>query len=331
MAFKDIPGNSRVKKILELALERKRVPNSLLFCGPEGTGKRRTALTVAKALNCVEAAGDSCDRCPACLAIDEGRHPDVMEFVTQPGKQALAIEQTRLLKQAAFLRPMSGKKRVFILVDAEEMSPEASHSLLKVLEEPPAFSHIILVTASPFLLLPTIVSRCQTLSFSSVSNEEIERILAGHDYPAEQARILSLLVDGNLERALELEWDEVQSLKAESWQLFEAVLSGRRASLFLERFGSLTKSTQEDFQRTLELFSSFSRDILLLELGGDLRLLLNPDFEAPLRDASKLLPPGKALALLAEIGAVLAELRKNLNRSLLAAAFFSNIGEMTHA
>ncbi len=331
MAFKDIPGNDRVKKILKLALERGRVPNSLLFCGPEGSGKRRTALTVAKALNCQQAVGDSCDRCPACLAIDEGRYPDVMEIVTQPGKQALAIEQTRLLKQAAFLRPLTAKKRVFILVDAEEMSPEASNSLLKVLEEPPAFSHIILVTARPFLLLPTIVSRCQTLAFTAVTNEEIERILVGHDYPEEQARILSLLVDGNLERALELEWNEVQTLKAESWQLFEAVLGGRRASLFLERFGSLTKSSQEEFQRTLELFSSFSRDILLLELGGDVRLLLNPDFEGPLRDAAKLLPPGKALSLLAEIGGVLSELRRNLNRNLLAAAFFANFGELTHA
>jgi DNA polymerase-3 subunit delta' len=331
MAFKDIAGNGRVKKILQLALERDRVPNSLLFCGPEGTGKRRTALTVAKALNCLGTAGDSCDQCAACRAIDEDRHPDVMEIITQPGKQALAIEQTRLLKQIAYLRPMTGKRRVFILVDAEEMSSEASNSLLKVLEEPPLFSHIILVTASPFLLLPTIVSRCQTLAFSAVTNEEVERILTGHDYPPEQARILSLLVDGNLDRAMELEWEEVQALKDESWRLFQAVLGGERASLFLERFGSLSRASEEEFQRTLELFSSFTRDILLLELGGDVRYLLNPDYEASLREATKLLPSGKAMSLLAEIGNVLSELRRNLNRSLLAATFFSNFGELTHA
>jgi DNA polymerase III delta' subunit len=330
MAFKDIAGNSRVKKILKLALERDRVPNSLLLCGPEGIGKRQMALTLAKALNCLEMAGDSCDRCPSCRAIDEGRFPDVMEMETQPGKQALAIEQTRLLKQAAYLRPMVGKKRVFILVDAEEMSADAGNSLLKVLEEPPLFSHIVLVTSRPFLLFPTIISRCQTLTFSAVSKEEIEEILVDHDYPEDQARILSLLVDGNLERALDLEWEDVQTLKDESWQLFEAMLSGRRASLFLERFGQLTKSSQEDFEKTLELFSSFTRDLLLLGLGADVRLLLNPDYEAELRKAAGKLSPRQVLALIAEIGFVLSSLPRRLNKNLLAATFFSNFGELSH-
>jgi len=328
MAFKDITGNGRVKKILRLALERDRVPNSLLFCGPEGTGKRQTALTVAKALNCLEMTGDSCDQCIVCRAIDGGRFPDVMEI--EADARDIKIDQTRILKQMAFLRPMSGRRRVFIIEDADRMNADSANSLLKVLEEPPLFSHIILVTARPFLLLPTIVSRCQTLAFSAVTNEEVERILTGRDYPADQARILALLVDGNVERALELEWDEVQASKDESWQLFESLLSGRRASLFLDRFGSLTKSTQEEFQRTLELFSSFARDILLLELGGDVRFLLNPDYEAQLRQAARLLPAAKAMALLADIGRVLADLRGNLNRGLMASAFFSNFGELTH-
>jgi DNA polymerase-3 subunit delta' len=264
-----------------------------------------------------------------CRAIDENRFPDVMEI--EADARDIKIDQTRILKQMAFLRPMSARRRVFIIEDADHMNPASANSLLKVLEEPPLFSHIILVTARPFLLLPTIVSRCQTLAFSAVSNEEIERILAGHDYPADQARILTLLVDGNLERALELEWDEVQASRDDSWQLFESVLRERRASLFLERFGSLTKASQEEFQRTLELFSSFARDILLLELGGDVRFLLNPDYEAQLREAARLLPPAKAMAFLADTGRVLSDLRGNLNRNLMATVFFSNFGELIHA
>jgi DNA polymerase III delta' subunit len=330
MAFKDIAGNIRVKKILKLALERDRVPNSLLFCGPEGIGKRQMALTLAKALNCPEKAGDSCDRCPSCLAIDESRFPDVIEIGTRADKKALAIDQIRLLKQLAYLRPLAGKKRVFILADAEELSADAANSLLKVLEEPPLFSHIILVTSSPFLLLPTILSRCQTLAFSAISKEEIEEILVEHDYPEDQARILSLLVGGNLERALDLEWEDVQGLRDESWRLFEAMLSGRGSSLFLERFGSLARSSQEEFEQTLEMFSSFTRDILLLGLGGDVRLLLNPDYEPQLRGASSTLPARQATALLAELDFILAELPRNLNKNLLAATFFSNFGELSH-
>lgn len=325
MAFKDIEGNERAKRILKLALERGRLPNSLLFAGPEGVGKRQTALTLAKALNCLRMTKDSCDECDACRAIDGGRFPDVME-IAAPAKE-ITIEQIRLLKQMAALRPLAGKKRVFILVDAENVNPASANSLLKVLEEPPPRSHIILLTASPFLLLPTIRSRCRTLSFTAMASEELERILRDRGFREDQARILALLAGGSLRRALELEWDEVQERKEKAWLLFEALLSGDRASLFLDAYGTLPKSALEEFRETLEVFSSFARDLLLLGLGGDTRLLLNPDLEDRLR-ASGGWPAPRLLAGLAEFDRALAELPKNLNKNLLAAALFSHIGEI---
>jgi DNA polymerase-3 subunit delta' len=328
MAFKDIAGNIRVKKILKLALERDRVPNSLLFTGPEGIGKRQMALALAKALNCREASGDSCDVCPSCRAIEAGRFPDVM--IIPDGDKDISIDEIRFLKQMAFLKPMAGRMRVFILDRAESMSADAANSLLKVLEEPPPFSHLILLTARPYLLLPTIVSRCQTLAFSAVSKEEIEKILIEREYRPDQARILSLLVDGNLERALELEWEEVQALKDEAWKIFEAMLGGRQPSLFLERFGTLSKATEYEFGQTLQLFSSFARDILLLKLGGDVRFLLNPDYESELRAASAGLSADGPLGLFAEMDFALSMLPRSLNRNLLAAAFLSNFGEISH-
>jgi DNA polymerase-3 subunit delta' len=245
-------------------------------------------------------------------------------------KQEIKIEQTRFLKQMAYLRPMTGKKRVFIVVDASEMSDPAANSLLKVLEEPPPYSHLILVTVSPFLLFPTILSRCQTLAFSAIGREEIEKILLERNFGTEQARILALLVDGNLDWALDLEWEEVQSLKEESWALFETLASGDRSALFLERFGALAKAVQEEFGRTLEIFSSFVRDILLLRLGGDPQFLLNPDFEPRLREASAAWTVRRVLGVLEELDFVLAELPKNLNKGLLATTFFSNLGELRH-
>jgi DNA polymerase-3 subunit delta' len=328
MAFKDVAGNVRIKKILKLALERGRVPNSLIFCGPPGVGKREMAVTLAKSLNCLERIDDSCDACPSCAAIIEGRHPDVLTIAAE--KQEIKIVQIRLLKQLANLRPMTGKKRVFIIEDADEMNDEASSSLLKVLEEPPLYSHIILVTASPFLLFPTIRSRCQTLAFSAIGREEIEKILVERNFEKEQARILALLVDGNLERALELEWDEVRTLKEEAWRLFEALVSTDRSALFLERFGGLAKAVQEEFGRILEVFSSFVRDILLLRTGGDTRLLLNPDLEEELREAAAAWPVRRTLAVLEELDFVLTELPGNLNKGLLATTFFSNFGELKH-
>jgi DNA polymerase-3 subunit delta' len=328
MAFKDVAGNVRIKRILKLALERGRVPNSLIFCGPEGVGKKDMAMTLAKALNCLNLASDACGACDSCAAVDKGAHPDVMVIAAE--KQEIKIEQIRFLKDLATLRPMTGRKRVFVVEDAETMSDAAAGALLKVLEEPPLHSHIVLVTAAPFLLFPTIRSRCQTLAFAAVGREEIEEILLERDFDREQARILALLVDGNLERALELDWGEVRELKESAWGLFEALASADRSALFLERFGGLSKAVQEEFRRVLEVFASFARDILLLRTGGDPRLLLNPDLEEELRNAAADWPVGRLLAVLRELDFVLTELPGNLNKGLLAATFFSNFGESRH-
>ncbi len=329
MAFKDIAGNVRVKRILRLALERGRVPHSLIFGGPAGVGKTAMAVTLAKALNCQTETTDSCDACASCRAVDEGRHPDVMTFAAEV--RDVKIEQTRLLKQMAYLRPMSGRRRVFIIEEAENLNEASANSLLKVLEEPPGFTHIFLVTASPYRLLPTIRSRCRTLTFSSVAREEIEKILVERHFSREQARTLALLVDGNVERAQELDWQEVQALKEEAWTLFEALASADRTSRFLERFGAMPKAVQEEFGRVLEVFGSFVRDILLLGLGVDPSLLLNPDLEGRLRAAAGSWPAARAIGVIEEIDRALADLGGNLNKGLLAMTFFTRFQELAHA
>ena len=329
MAFKDIAGNVRVRRILKLALERGRVPNSLIFGGPDGVGKSDMALTLAKTLNCRTLTTDSCDECPSCRAIDSGTHPDVLVLTAEV--RDVKIEQTRLLKQMAYLRPMIGKRRVFIIEEAENLNEPSANSLLKVLEEPPDFTHIILVTASPHRLVPTIRSRCQTLAFSPIGREEIEEILIDREFSPEQARILALLVEGNLERALDLEWDAVRALKDEAWDLFASLDSADRSCLFLERFGAVPKAVQEEFGGVLELFSSFVRDMLLLREGGDPALLLNPDFEDRLREASSSWSARRLLGVFADLDYLLVELDKNMNKGLLATTFFSNYGELRHA
>ena len=105
MAFHDIPGNDRIKKILRLSLVRRRVPNSLLFSGPEGVGKHRLALELAKALVCLERTDDACGACANCLAASGGALPDVLEI--GPAKSVITIDQIRELKEIAYSRPMA--------------------------------------------------------------------------------------------------------------------------------------------------------------------------------------------------------------------------------
>lgn len=324
MAFRDIAGNSRIKRVLQLSLRRGRVPNSVLFCGPEGVGKRQTALVLAKALNCLEKTDDACEECVSCRAINEGNFPDVIEIVAVG--DIIKVDQMPIVKQLAYLKPMIGKRRLFIVDEAEKMNEESANSILKVLEEPPLFTHILLVSDNPASLLQTVKSRCQTLNFSPVAKEEIERALRGAGCEEDKARIIALLVRGNLERALDLEWEDVRKRRQEAWELFFGLVSRGESSPFLRKFAFQKRAMiREDLEQTLELFSSFCRDFVLLKENSDPALLFNPDYEDRIREGERYLTHEQTLSLLGWIEGAIMSLNRSLNIGLLASALYSRM------
>lgn len=323
MAFKDILGNERQKKILRRALQKKRIPNSLLFCGPEGVGKESMALVLAKAMNCETKRDDACEVCSSCRAISRANFPDVMKI--SPEKNVIKIDQMRVLKQTAYFKPMMGKKRVFIVAEAEKMNEEASNSLLKILEEPPLFSHIVLVTPNPDLIRPTIKSRCQVISFQPVSREDIEKILIEKGCEKEKAKIISLLVRGNLKRALSLEWEEVQAKREQAWELFLALVRREKIAAFMRDYAPPRGLSKEELEQVLEILSSYCRDFILIKEKGDIRYLMNPDYFGEYRKTEDLLSLEKSMDYLEKIDYALYVMPKNVNMNLLVTSFFSNM------
>ena len=326
MAFKDILGNSRVKKILRKALQKNKVPNSMLFCGPRGIGKRDMALVLAKAMNCERKEDDACEVCPSCKAINAGNFPDVIEI--SPEKEVIQIDQMRMLRKIAYLKPMMGKRRVFVVVDADKMKEEAANSLLKILEEPPLFSYIVLVAHNPFLIMSTIKSRCQVLNFSPISKEDIGKILVDKGYEEKKARIISLLVHGNLKQALSLEWEEVQDKRTKTWQLFLSLLRKGKVALFLRNYATSQRAlVRDEWEQILEMLSSFCRDSILIKEKGDRRLLMNPDYEEEIRKEGSLMSLEGLMDCLTKIDYAIYGLEKNLNVNLLVSSFFSYFKE----
>lgn len=329
MAFKDILGNNRVKNILKKALQREKCPNSLLFSGPEGVGKKDMALVVAKAMNCLQSNDDACEVCESCKAINKGRFPDVMVFSAT--KEIIKIDQMRQLKHAAYLKPMVGRKRIFIIEEAEKMNEEASNSLLKVLEEPPLFSHIILTTKNPYLLKPTLKSRCQILSFSPISREDIESVLVEKGLENEQAKMISLLVRGNMKQALNLDWEEVQAKRNLALQLFISLLTKDKAASFLESFSSARSLDRLELEQIFDILSSFGRDLILLKEEADIRFLMNPDYIEEIKRTASLLSHKQVMDFLGKIDYAIYALQKNLNVNLLVASIFSDFMEWKNA
>ena len=175
MSFKDIPYQERAKRVLQGAIKNNRVPNAYLFVGPKGTGKLKTALAFAMALNCEKENIDSCGRCSPCEKIKAGVHPDVINLV--PKGTSIKIDEMRELKSLVRYGPSQGKWLVVIINDADKFTIEAANSFLKVLEEPPLRVLFILISAKEEAMPSTIVSRCQRIYFTEVErsgNKDID-------------------------------------------------------------------------------------------------------------------------------------------------------------
>ncbi|MEK7413106.1 MAG: DNA polymerase III subunit delta', partial [Planctomycetota bacterium] len=177
MAWSYIIGHESIKRLWQAHVASGQVANAYLLIGPEGIGKRRLALELAKTLNCTGSAPRPCDACPACLQIARQAHPDLHVLVPSGASEQIKIETIRQLLGRVALRPFNARIQLVVLDGAEHLTEEAANSLLKVLEEPPAQTRFVLLSAHLAHCLPTIVSRCQLLRCHPLSREQIMEML----------------------------------------------------------------------------------------------------------------------------------------------------------
>jgi len=318
MSFRDIWGNEQVRQILKLSLSKNRLPNSLLFFGPAGTGKLKTALTVAKALNCLQETDDSCDRCDSCLRIERGQHPNVRVIAREKNREQIVKEQIEEVNYLATMRPWAQGRLVFIIDEADRMNETVANSLLKTLEEPRDFAYFILVTEDLQLILPTIRSRCQVLRFNPLSQEEVEKVLVNRGWPVERARLLAQASEGNLEAVLETNWDEFLAGRNQAWLLFKQLLQAGESGDFLSLVsGRARKDALSGFREVLKFFSVFFRDLMVFKTGRA-EFLLNPDLGPELEKLTVLVPAEKASLAVRRIEDYLGRLKKNPNLAIMS-------------
>ncbi|MBM4116383.1 hypothetical protein FJ251_01390 [bacterium] len=231
------PGNPRLRAQLEQALASGRLAGSYLFEGAAGAGQEQAAIEVAAAV----IAGDTDLENPAARRVRRYAHPDLHYVlpVLKPGSKSwndmkpeeifelFREEQARktedpyaqpdysrqpVIPKKALrellgilcTKPYEGRSKALIIRDADIIDGDAQDTLLKTLEEPPPGRVIILISARPEALRPTILSRCQRLPFDPLSREEVLAILAQRGFSSPRAQLLATLADGNIERAIQL-------------------------------------------------------------------------------------------------------------------------------
>jgi DNA polymerase-3 subunit delta' len=273
MSFAEIIGQTRIIRLLRRVMAQDLLPHAFLFTGMEGVGKKLTALTLAKVVNCEEgASGDCCDRCISCRKAASGNHPDI-DVIERQGP-FIKIEQIRALKHRLRFKPLEGRYRVTVINNGQHLKVEAANALLKVVEEPPAHNLIILTALETTALLPTIVSRCLHLSFQPLATVEISAHLCQtHSIAPERAALIARLAGGSLSRAMAL-LDEKQ-LGRRNWMLQTvAEIHKSRISDLLAATNSW-KGDNLDLQQDLEWLKTWIRDLLVqrLEATGTVALL----------------------------------------------------------
>lgn len=174
MAFEKLIGNSNVKTLLKNAVQTNNILHSYLFSGIDGIGKGLFAKEFAHMILCTSNETKPCGICKSCLEFQGGSHPDFLVIEPEDGK-TIKIEQIRYLQEKIAEKPVTAKKKVYVINNSDTMTREASNALLKTLEEPPTYAVLILITANESKLLVTIKSRCTKVAFQPLSEENIKK------------------------------------------------------------------------------------------------------------------------------------------------------------
>lgn len=267
MRFSDVRHQERALSIVRRALASGRTHHAYLFEGPEGVGKELAARALAARMLCESGDestdGEACGACRSCQLFASGNHPDFHlihrglhkhhpERNIRAGKGLfLVVDVIRhFLIEPASTTPNLGRRRVFLIRDAERMNEGAQNALLKTLEEPPGQCRLILVTSSAERLLPTIRSRCQRIPFDLLPTAFVqEQISAMGDASVDEARTLASLAQGRLGAALR--WRRL-GLPAALMQVSNELAAGRAAlpeafaKNMLEIAGELAVQAAED-------------------------------------------------------------------------------------
>ena len=206
--FAGLVGQEHVVKALRHALEKQRLHHAYLFTGTRGVGKTTLARILAKCLNCETGiTPEPCGKCGACVEIDGGRFPDLIEIdaATNTG-----VDEMRALQDNAAYVPVRGRFKVFVIDEVHMLSKPAFNSMLKTLEEPPAHIKFILATTDPQKIPVTVLSRCLQFNLKQMPRAAIaahlEKVLAEEKvaFEKEALPLIARAAGGSMRDALSL-------------------------------------------------------------------------------------------------------------------------------
>lgn len=276
--FKDIIGQESIKKHLQTAIKTGNLSHAYIINGEYGSGRQTIASALAKTIQCQSKTDDTdaCGVCTSCKQAESHNHPDI-KYITHD-KTSISVNDIReQLNNDISIKPYSSEYKIYIIPDANKMTEQAQNALLKTIEEPPVYAIIILLTENCDSLLPTIRSRCVTLTMNPVEKDKICTYLENKfQLDPEQAQIAANYCQGNIGKAIRFaSSSDFIEMKNQVLKLLKNLDSMDIASIIdtIKEFST----HKNDINDYLDLMLLWYRDVLMFKVTKDANLLLYSD------------------------------------------------------
>ncbi|MGI6663380.1 MAG: DNA polymerase III subunit delta' [Bacillota bacterium] len=245
-----LPGNEVALRLISRVVSSGRISNAYLFKGPKGSPKDAVAKRFASILLCDSPSeeGRSCGACKSCRLVTSGNHPDL--YLVEKEGASIKIKKSHEILREALLRPYQSPRKVFLILDADTLTIEASNALLKILEEPPAYVTFLLTTSNPGAIPDTILSRCQVVPVKALSPSALRQLLVDRGVDPREASQVADVSGGNLERAMRMLREEGKASRGAD--LLQEILASSPVEA-AQKYSKLDLSRRVDFVDDLEI------------------------------------------------------------------------------
>lgn len=267
--FQDIIGQEQIKEHLQNALTTGKVSHAYIINGEKSSGKEFIAKIFAMALQCEQGGTEPCNECRSCKQTLSKNQPDII-YVSHEKPNSIGVDDIRAqVNNDVAIKPYSSKYKVYIINEAEKMTPQAQNAILKTLEEPPAYAVIILLVSNINTLLPTILSRCVVLNMKPVRDALIKKYLMEElQVPDYKAEVCVAFARGNVGKAKMLAAsEEFENVKAEALSLLKYI-----KDMEIQEIVAAIKKINEyklEVNDYLDIMAIWYRDVLLFKATND--------------------------------------------------------------
>ena len=326
-SFKDVVGHKDILKYISSAVENNRVSHAYILNGERGSGKKMLANLFAMTLLCETGDNEPCGKCHSCKQAESGNHPDIIR-VTHEKPNSISVDDIRTqVNNTVDTKPYQGPYKVYIIPQADMMTPQAQNAILKTIEEPPSYAVFLLLTENAETLLPTINSRCVMLKLRNIKDTLIKKYLMENlEIPDYKADMCTAFAQGNMGRAImlansdhfnEIREEAVQLLKhINEMELNEIVAAVKNISVY--------KLEITDY---LDIIMIWYRDVLLYKATKEIdKVVFKDQLQSIKEQARKSSYEGIEL-ILESLEKAKARLKANVNFDLVMELLFLTIKE----